>query len=678
MITKAIIEQIESDGYHAKVRIPIFHKIEDVPGSTPFKELPTALISYAPGIKPNFSVGDVVYVAFENDQYSEPVIIGALLNDNYEYNSGSIITDSIRLTFNVQNALNDLLESTISNNYNISTDISEEEYNILMARLDALIYILTQEGNIISFDNLTGEEFPLLSLNVEIDPHQDLNGYDYPWIGGAGKNLSPATVSDATACISQLSSTFQNGVAGGSFSVNGDTITITRLTKDYAIFFCVGQCKANEQMTLSFDVTEGYVYDIDVRTLPPSDAPDNDYRIYRDTTVAGLSHVERTFTTEQDGYVYIEFYNTNSSILTVKYSNIQLEKGSTATAYEPYENICPINGWEEVSLYVSGQNLFDSESTFLSADGWQFNGEYYYGNSIELYNKYGYGTIPKLPTNLNEQVTISFDAYNATSQISIYFYIRYTDGTSDCLTVDSNETTPTHHSLVTKAGKVISYFSFSYSYNVVVYIKNFMITIGNKEVGYVPYNGDVFTKSLLIDNYCVFKGVYNLVDEKITLTALGRIFNGTEQNWSRVGSSPYIYRYTDVRAVTFSQQGDVGRGCSHFRNGGVTTTSTTLNRYGVYTSSGNSTIFVQFKPDSNLIGGDTLNNWKTWVAEQYSNGTPLTCWYQLITPMIISLPFYKIKTLLGKNVLWSELTGINGDKVNAGTEVIYLATTQNI
>ena len=83
MITKAIIEQITDDGYHFRVRIPILHKIEDAPGATPFKELPIALMCYAPGCKPNLSVGDVVYVGFENNQYSEPVILGMLFNENY-------------------------------------------------------------------------------------------------------------------------------------------------------------------------------------------------------------------------------------------------------------------------------------------------------------------------------------------------------------------------------------------------------------------------------------------------------------------------------------------------------------------------------------------------------------------------------------------------------------------
>ena len=101
MITKAIIEQIEDDGYHYRVRIPVLHKIENAPGSTPFKELPIALVCYAPGCRPNLNVGDVVYVGFENNQYSDPVILGMLLNDTYKNSSASIIADSIDASINV-------------------------------------------------------------------------------------------------------------------------------------------------------------------------------------------------------------------------------------------------------------------------------------------------------------------------------------------------------------------------------------------------------------------------------------------------------------------------------------------------------------------------------------------------------------------------------------------------
>lgn len=99
MVTKALIESIEPDGYHFKVRIPIFHKIENVIGATPYSELPIASCCIPPGIYPNFSIGDIVWVAFENGQCSDPVILGILYNDKAKKttsaNVDSINVDSI-------------------------------------------------------------------------------------------------------------------------------------------------------------------------------------------------------------------------------------------------------------------------------------------------------------------------------------------------------------------------------------------------------------------------------------------------------------------------------------------------------------------------------------------------------------------------------------------------------
>lgn len=100
MITKAIIESIESDGFHFKVRIPVLHKIDGAPGSTIFDDLPIALVNCPPGIIPNYSVGDVVFVGFEDNQYAEPVILGALYNETYVNKSSSLQADSINVSLN--------------------------------------------------------------------------------------------------------------------------------------------------------------------------------------------------------------------------------------------------------------------------------------------------------------------------------------------------------------------------------------------------------------------------------------------------------------------------------------------------------------------------------------------------------------------------------------------------
>lgn len=80
MITKAIIESQQIDNQY-KIRIPKFHKLSGVVDATPYSQLPVASVCYLPGIIPNYAVGDIVYVDFENDDLSYPIIIGKFLCD---------------------------------------------------------------------------------------------------------------------------------------------------------------------------------------------------------------------------------------------------------------------------------------------------------------------------------------------------------------------------------------------------------------------------------------------------------------------------------------------------------------------------------------------------------------------------------------------------------------------
>ena len=81
MITKAIIESDQINNQY-RIRIPKYHKLQGVSTSTPTDQLPFATVCYIPGIIPIYSVGDIVYVDFENDDLSFPVILGKLLCDD--------------------------------------------------------------------------------------------------------------------------------------------------------------------------------------------------------------------------------------------------------------------------------------------------------------------------------------------------------------------------------------------------------------------------------------------------------------------------------------------------------------------------------------------------------------------------------------------------------------------
>ena len=79
MITKGIIVKLVGD--KATVRLPIFDGIEGAQNSTADINLSQATTCTLPNASNLLSVNDVVYVAFEDDDISKPVIIGHLKKD---------------------------------------------------------------------------------------------------------------------------------------------------------------------------------------------------------------------------------------------------------------------------------------------------------------------------------------------------------------------------------------------------------------------------------------------------------------------------------------------------------------------------------------------------------------------------------------------------------------------
>lgn len=68
----------------------------------------------------------------------------------------------------------------------------------------------------------------------------------------------------------------------------------------------------------------------------------NSSKTYSSTLWGETTNTQRTFTLSADSYVRISFRNTSYSAITpsdVGNTNIQLEKGSTATSYSPYQNL---------------------------------------------------------------------------------------------------------------------------------------------------------------------------------------------------------------------------------------------------------------------------------------------------------------------------------------------------
>ena len=190
---------------------------------------------------------------------------------------------------------------------------------------------------------------------------------------------------------------------------------------------------------------------------------------------------------------------TNAGVNAI-YKNIKIEKGSTATSYEPYGYKVPVK--------TSGKNLLDVDN-FISTFN-QFKPAGYETTKTE-FDGYEcikvFGTLKKDGINIqylkdkfksNTQYTFTIDMYDDSSESNsnkgITGIINYTDGSTDLFTLVAREFDVWQPiSVVSKENKSIDYISFSFGTGAAYsYIKNWQIEEGVVSTGYEPYNATTY------------------------------------------------------------------------------------------------------------------------------------------------------------------------------------------
>lgn len=184
----------------------------------------------------------------------------------------------------------------------------------------------TASGNVVSFDN-GASNIPVRNLAISIKAQQNLNGYEYAWIGGAGKN---------------------------KFNIN-DLTRNKYLKSD-------GSTGSNSAWGISgyIAVTAGTTYTFNPNSTGGATAKHCFYDSSKNF-VSSIDSGGQTFTVDS-GIAYVRFSLRTSG--TQASSDVQLEVGSTATAYEPYSNICPITGYSNASVYVSPTTIASDGRTY--------------------------------------------------------------------------------------------------------------------------------------------------------------------------------------------------------------------------------------------------------------------------------------------------------------------------
>lgn len=167
MVTKAIVQAINAAGTACTIRIPLFESAAD-----PLPAVAKALVSITPGIFNNIEVGDIVFIAFEENAIEKPIIIGKLFRGaNIERASrgGSGIVDVLKVGSNAT------LPAATKFEFPANLKGSYKEFSTYKNAVDYIKWLETftklnitqQENNFICFKNWA--QWQLKAENVEID-----------------------------------------------------------------------------------------------------------------------------------------------------------------------------------------------------------------------------------------------------------------------------------------------------------------------------------------------------------------------------------------------------------------------------------------------------------------------------------------------------------------------------
>lgn len=156
------------------------------------------------------------------------------------------------------------------------------------------------------------------SCVVEMNPIQDLHGYDHPWAGGAGKNKFNDTI--------------------GTHTINANT--------DRTILIGSVDLVADTTYTVSCKQTPNTV--TWVRNLFSIRKHGTSSNIYNPLGSADTIRPMTYTPSETATFDILVWGHTLSADTT--YSDFQVEVGTQATTFAPYSNICPISGRTEASV----------------------------------------------------------------------------------------------------------------------------------------------------------------------------------------------------------------------------------------------------------------------------------------------------------------------------------------
>lgn len=236
-------------------------------------------------------------------------------------------------------------------------------------------------------------------LSVELEPVQDLHGYDFPWVGGAGKNLfDPPVISSAVSRGVTFSADKDGKITANGTSTGTSDTCYVELQQGF------GSLRLGETYKI---VSNGNIY---FNVLVQVEGA------YQKIVNTSLS-AEFTIPNNATDFLFRAVAPYNGAVYTnaVSYPVIMLATETDPT-FAPYSNICPISGYEGVEVETADSATDPTQSRTASVTF----GQTVYGGSVDFLT--GVLTVDTVKLALG---TLSWATYSSANMV------YYSDAISD-------------------------------------------------------------------------------------------------------------------------------------------------------------------------------------------------------------------------------------------------------
>ena len=500
------------------------------------------------------------------------------------------------------------------------------------------------------------------AVSVQLEPVQDLHGYDSPWPAGGGKNLCPPFVPATGTGLTVVSN------QDGSLSVSG-TATGSGYITEYAML------SRTIPSGTSFVVSIKNAVPVRIRPFFDSGVSD----IYEGATSSGAISLN-TDVTKVRLYLFLTEGTTYN--FTIYF---QLEVGSSATSWTPYANICPISGWDEVNVWDDprhGGLVEWNQQLYFDSESWTLNG-------MQCSVNNGRFTMTGTATLSGTTALVPSRIYNKTKPVQGHVYVLILSGETNLNNFRFNiYGTPnqtinfnTIQSVIftcnsanaTDAEFVAQYNTGEeYSTDITSYLCDLTQMFGS---GNEPSTVEEFRALFPNDYYAYNAGQSMTVGQvngeayrhyTITLpTSAGTVYGGEltvnkdgsgqlvvdrasvdlgTLNWTYVTNDgePYFAAYVnDTVPAGYEKKPGINQICSCYKNASNTGTNAMHDMEIGATGSNTSRVFVKDSRYTDL---------PSYIA--FATGQQLV--YQLVTPLQFTLTATQVQTLLGTNHVWSD------------------------